>query len=44
MTESLTNEELCVALKQCKKNSSTLIDVIGTELLLLGADETVRWL
>ena len=44
MTEPLTNEELCVALKQCKKNSSTEIDGIGTELLLLGANETVRWL
>ena len=44
MTEPLTNKELCVALKQCKKNSSTGIDGISTELLLLGADETVRWL
>ena len=44
MTEPLTNEELCFALKQCKKNSSTGIDGISTELLLLGADETVRWL
>ena len=42
MTEPLTNEELCVALKQCKKNSSTGIDGISTELLLLGADESVR--
>ena len=42
MTEPLTNEELCVALKQCKKNSSTGIDGISTELLLLGADETVK--
>ena len=44
MTEPLTNEELCVALKQCKKNSLTGIDGISTELLLLGADENVRWL
>ena len=44
MTELLTNEELCVALKQCKKNSWTGIDGIKTELLPLDADETVRWL
>ena len=42
MTEPLTNEELGVV--QCKKNSSTGIDGISTELLLLGADKTVRWL
>ena len=29
---------------QCKKNSSTGIYGISTELLLLGADETVKWL
>ena len=44
MNEPLTNEELCVALKRCKKNSSTEIDGISTELLLVGADESVRWL